>query len=122
MPFIIETRRTSTTWAGGIVPVPAETTRQAVATLEEARGVLSPVLDSLAHDRGAYWPAWTQTFHGLGEETGGTIGPLPDGTIIEVRRVAEVDLRDSFPADSCAAQLAHLADVIDAFNADASAA
>jgi hypothetical protein len=85
MPYIIETHRTSTTWAGGIVPVPAETTRQAVATLEEARGSAGTVVNALPDDVERVRPFYDAIVDL--SESGGTIGPLPDGTIIEVRQV-----------------------------------
>jgi hypothetical protein len=63
---------------------------RAVATLEEARTHLL--------DRYGSW--WTSGAHeSLARDvvtlpgSGGTVGPLPDGTVIEVRRVGLNDLR-----------------------------
>lgn len=80
--------------------------RRAVATLETARQHLL--------DRYGSW--WTSGMHeSLAREivtlpeSGGTVGPLPDGTIIEVERVSLNDLRtgigtfDMSPAEVIAA-------------------
>lgn len=85
MPYIIETRydhepAARRLEAAGYVgeafqlrhSVP---TRTAVATLDEARKVVWGPLD------------WRGTCEHI-SESGGTVGPLPDGTVIEVRQVS----------------------------------
>jgi len=74
-------------------------TRTAVATLEEAREAAAEVAGTaysdewiMAHaNRGTVAPlidaAWDLP------ESGGTVGPLPDGTVIEVRRRSWPDLQ-----------------------------
>jgi hypothetical protein len=89
MPFIITTAmRANRYGANGLVEanVPHETTRIAVATLDEARAtVWAQVFDSRS-----------QTIDGSEvdslPESGGSVGPLPDGTVIEVRPVAAAEL------------------------------
>lgn len=73
-------------------------TRRAVATLDEAREVAWQA----AREHGA--DADTRRAHGgLKQATGGTIGPLPDGTVIEVTavgwwRLGEQSGLPSYPA------------------------
>lgn len=68
--------------------------RLAVATLEEAQqeawGVVSgrPWLNDVST-----YQAAADVAHSLAE-SGGTVGPLPDGTLIEVERVGYFDLAD----------------------------
>ncbi len=115
MPYII----TTTTPGDGMERSPnrfGRTTRRAEPTLDKARAEAADLA----------------TFHGRGDsysideayaqiarlpESGGTVGPLPDGTTITVERVTEADLRSALPDDSWGAQAADLANVIDAFNA-----
>ena len=109
MPYIITTtpRPTHDQLVARIDGVELPDTCTAVATLEEARGVAYPVVH-------AAWPDATNgnsdeqrahrwavvAVHRL-PESGGTIGPLPDGTVIEVRQVDRHDLHDllGWPAD-----------------------
>jgi len=56
--------------------------RTAVATLEEARETIAPTI--LAASPNHVWHL---------AESGGTIGPLPDGTVIEVRQASWFELR-----------------------------
>jgi len=71
MPYIITTHTpTGQTVQEGTVC--AVTTRTAVATLAEVVRVLN--------ETGEPW-----TLNGANGEGGGTIGPLPDGTVIEMR-------------------------------------
>jgi hypothetical protein len=102
MPYVVTTKRLTPDGLG--VTRPNE--RRAVATLEEARqavndadeiGAVEDLLFDLAQtvmrddpqlhwdrDRGLiYLRAWDQ----LIPESGGTVGPLPDGTVIEVEPV-----------------------------------
>jgi hypothetical protein len=57
--------------------IPRRESRRAVATLEEAHEHVSDIID--AHGSGGRAWAW--------HESGGTVGPLPDGTLIEVEAV-----------------------------------
>jgi hypothetical protein len=95
MPYIITTKSR------------VKVTRRAVATLDEAQD-------------GCYWIA---VDHGTTSEgaasiaiphDGGTIGPLPDGTVIEVERVSLAALAGSPVAQYNAR---HTAEIIDAYNA-----
>jgi len=80
MPYVITT---GTPWGRnlGARDKYAVTSRIAVATLDEARHAAWMATDLADTDQGrfrtaiAHFPA-----------DGGTIGPLPDGTVIEVRR------------------------------------
>lgn len=57
--------------------------RRAVATLDEARVAVSEAT--------GFDPGWPRL------ESGGTIGPLPDGTVIEVGRASYMTLWDALP-------------------------
>jgi hypothetical protein len=107
MPYII------TTHARLTQTMPGPTTRIAVATLDEAREAAY----SAVEDRE---PPIMVCFRLAGEchdmsESGGTIGPLPDGTVIEVKpctwsHLAKVVKWDNGPARP-------LAEILAAFNA-----
>jgi len=104
MPYVITTRResgrmTDNGWK-------YDDTRVAVATLEDARL-------RIAEDHANYMPR-LQTATRL-SESGGTIGPLPDGTIIEVKPVSLDALWEM--AGSPDDQAVRTVDVIAAFNA-----
>jgi hypothetical protein len=78
MSYIITTATTAEQWQRGRV-----TTRQAVPTLDAAReATVAIVLDRYP----VRWPRkFTVRAARTLPESGGTIGPLPDGTVIEVR-------------------------------------
>lgn len=85
MPYIITTRDVERPFDF------AARSRQAVATLDEAQDAVAAAMASVedANPVGAgqsspynYALAWDLP------ESGGTIGPLPDGTVIEVERVS----------------------------------
>lgn len=83
MPYII----TAVTPSGWRTPDTFDgvtrTTRRAVATLDEARAIVAQAYED-AH--GHRHPAdLAYAYERIG--SGGTIGPLPDGTVIEVKRV-----------------------------------
>lgn len=72
--------------------------RRAVATLDEAQNIAQEAIDNgppISSKR--EWDAWDALYDNVVvlEEPGGTIGPLPDGTLIEVERVDWVDLSRS---------------------------
>lgn len=90
MPYIITTTasagQSDDVHAGERIP---DDTRRAVATLDEARDYAwkqagwtpdAPDTPGGTHDI-------RRSHGGLKEATGGTIGPLPDGTLITVERV-----------------------------------
>jgi hypothetical protein len=89
MPYVIETRHTHYHPAfGREVPHVEHTT---VATLADSneRNAIDIVTDMLVAKTPAGPPYWSDAvqnqIEALSEKTGGTIGPLPDGTVIEVR-------------------------------------
>lgn len=89
MPYIVTTRRPSTLPHGEHphdygYPMTV-VSRRAVATLEEARGVAMDV--SLDADS----PRCHRDAMGL-PKSGGAVGPLPDGTMIEVEPVEWTEL------------------------------
>lgn len=110
MPYIITTYP-EPTMAPGFVG-----TRRAVATLEEARE--AAYVAARHHDDtddGEYETA----AHRI-DEAGGTVGPLPDGTVIEVTRVAYNWVAGV--AEDGGAELsedASCAEILAAFNAEA---
>jgi hypothetical protein len=89
--------------------VPHEVSRTAVATPDEARDHV--------HSLGATYGQMAHLDCVLDGTSRLPVGPLPDGTVIEVRQVTEADLRNSLPVDSWGAQAASPTDVLAAFNA-----
>jgi hypothetical protein len=111
MPYIITTRAYATSSACPRLPAPR--TRRAVATLGEVQRQVEGYL--IRH--GAEYDKYISRI----PESGGPIGPLPDGTVIEVEQVKdiwelfdalpighELHQREEFPSD---------AEIIDAYNA-----
>ena len=105
MPYIITTTQREITgsegaWRGSVLE--HEVSRTAVATLEDAReaalqgiedayrGQVPHIVDS-AHGLEAFHESDTDAEELL--ESGGTVGPLPDGTVIEVRPASWMDLK-----------------------------
>jgi len=80
MPYIIttHTRKDAIERSVGLAPRPS---RRAVATLEEARDVAEDAV--IGEGRFDNDEAFLAAIVAL-PESGGTIGPLPDGTVIEV--------------------------------------
>lgn len=121
-PYII----TTTTYPPGS-PMPSGQSRRAVATLEEAqRAARHEVSESLLRQ-----PEGVFEYDGCGAwesaeanasvlpESGGTIGPLPDGTVIEVKPATwrEIAPRRESPGILADEQAAWQRQVIDAYNA-----
>jgi hypothetical protein len=80
MPYIVITERPSQPDAGNSAQRNRSVSRRAVATLEEARREAGRAcLGSTSLDLRNVEQARTLP------ESGGTVGPLPDGTVIEVR-------------------------------------
>lgn len=75
MPYIVTTRSPD---LDAIEPY-------AVATLDEALEYVSTTICDLM--AGENFGQYQDEFRAIGE-TGGSVGPLPDGTVIEVRRVS----------------------------------
>jgi len=92
-------------------------TRTAVATLDEARMVGVKALPA-AMTIGGAGPniAATKALYAL-PQAGGTIGPLPDGTVIEVEPVDYQTLTDALRGDYMTNASQSDADVVAAFNA-----
>lgn len=112
MPYIVTTRKPYPYKAANAVPPDATIdTRTAVATLDDARG----------HARVSLGGAlgWQVVEHRTAidelPESGGTIGPLPDGSMIEVRPVDGMTLRGLVQAPA----VWTLDETLAAFNADA---
>jgi hypothetical protein len=85
MPYIIETKTPARDRILGKQWHHVDYT--AVATLDEARSHAGALCD--------HWNADYQPFEREARrlpESGGTIGPLPDGTVIEVRQVSRNEL------------------------------
>ncbi len=113
MPYIIETRDAATGAFRSVDIGPLS--RRAVATLEEARsGARRIVGEHTNHyvDAQGQMIAAAQAL-GL-PESGGIIGPLPDGTVIEVRHVDWPYLRAK--AGRLPVSTHSKEDVIEAFN------
>jgi hypothetical protein len=94
MPYIIETRMAAEPPNQNVAVRAAVLTRTAVATLADTEYAV----DLAIEEHGGSIDEWPDI-----PESGGTVGPLPDGTVIEVRRVkwrditVAVDLRDVLP-------------------------
>ena len=83
MPYVITTITRRPLHPDDTAPTDAESvSRRAVATLEEARDVWDAALTALGDSTGNY----DSTPEDM-PEPGGTVGPLPDGTVIEVEPV-----------------------------------
>jgi hypothetical protein len=85
MPYVVTTKRRCEPAAGtDDWPMLLPVSRQTVATLEEARRIAGRAcLGSTPLNLENIEQARTLP------EPGGTVGPLPDGTVIEVERVAD---------------------------------
>lgn len=58
-------------------------TNRAAGTLDEAKNAIAVIVTDLARDHHAGWQSAFALIVGLPEQ-GGTVGPLPDGTMINV--------------------------------------
>lgn len=94
MPYVITTRRYDDPYAHD--PALLDLSRVAVATLAEARETVGLILDEQDQSR---WPAELNPYAPV-PESGGTVGPLPDGTIIEVTHVKWDELREDLRSRS----------------------
>jgi hypothetical protein len=88
VPFIVTTKRPEPTYPKGeerAVNVLHPVSRRAVATLEDAQAYVSGLVSGMttsADNHGARKTAADQLWSM--PESGGSVGPLPDGTVIEV--------------------------------------
>jgi len=92
MPYTITTWHNEDAVPIPVIPKPKDT-RRAVATLEEARAAVNNALYRIEGEMDD--PRPLAGFYAQADtlpESGGTIGPLPDGTVIEVRRRSWRDL------------------------------
>jgi hypothetical protein len=95
------------------------TSRRAVATLDETQQEVADLVGRLshAHYAGGDWTGRKRTVDRLLDaafylpEQGGTVGPLPDGTVIEVERV------DDSYFDGFRPEMGSLDEAIAAYNA-----
>ena len=112
MPYII-----TTTADDPHVGTPAmervTVTRIAVATLDEARDVVTGIVEEREPFSHKVQETAGSNLSAM-RESGGTVGPLPDGTVIEVRRVNWIDL--GVPLGSAMYPVSE-ADALAAFNA-----
>jgi hypothetical protein len=77
---------TTTTYPAGS-PMPSGRTRIEVATLDEARTAAYAIIreNAIGQSGDAWHRAANQVCTPAWPHVGGTVGPLPDGTMIEVR-------------------------------------
>jgi hypothetical protein len=118
MPYIITTKQVDGAAYDTVVAV----SRRAVATLDEARTWVhrESVPDGLPREmEQECWSYLDSNIARIGDQ-GGTVGPLPDGTVIEVERVSGYALAQRVaplglnPRDSDAAKLVQILDVYNA--------
>lgn len=84
MPYIITVNQP------GYLP---ESSPTAVATIDEAIQHAHDLADpDNAFSEGDDWPAFMQAISNLPAESGGVIGPLPDGYVIDVQHITWVKL------------------------------
>jgi hypothetical protein len=119
MPYVITTKGPSTIPGVGTLREAVES-RRAVATLEEASEACCEIIDAIPgiDDEHRHDPK-LQPAYRL-SECGGTVGPLPDGTVIEVERVSWLTLSSRVPDTDQAAGWLMFNEwdkVLDAFNA-----
>jgi hypothetical protein len=81
MPYVITTRTMVTNAQTG-ASLTATVTRRAVATLDAMRSAVAWTVDSIEGPGDNYRAAYELP------EQGGTIGPLPDGTVVTVEPIA----------------------------------
>ena len=117
MPYVITTKRPEQNEGGrGGVVRPPHFSRRAVATLEEAR---QRIVFALAHgehmSEDARMAGWIGAEKRI-TENGGTVGPLPDGTVIEVERVGYRYLLDGLLVAPGTNERSW-AEILDAYNA-----
>jgi hypothetical protein len=98
VPFIVTTKRPCPACvhgpAGGGEHRPESVSRRAVATLEEVQVLVSDAIyDAGQKTTRDALPAFEIP------ESGGTVGPLPDGTVIEVEPVSKLYLGTAVPHD-----------------------
>jgi hypothetical protein len=115
MPYIVTTKYPIKPLGASGIPFD---TRTAVATLNEARGYVNRSLDGHgSHERGSL-RTFAITACRL-PTRGGTVGPLPDGTVIEVRKAAWAELAENLHADT---NEMTCGEVLDLFNAQGAVA
>jgi hypothetical protein len=96
MPYIITTKQPEPLAPFDRPRDMIETSRTAVATLDEAREDVVATVEIAEDPDGPRLDSLWEHAHGM-DESGGTIGPLPDGTVIEVRQVSRDELADELP-------------------------
>lgn len=107
MPYIVTTRRGNVHHSDPALGV----SRRAVATLEEARHAAAQIAREHSGDTGD--PRLPVLKALAISPLGGTIGPLPDGTVIDVASVTEFDLK----VKALVSPRATVQEACDAFNA-----
>ena len=119
MPYIITTKQPlpdTTDLMAGLEASLQQPKRRAVATLDEARVAL---LQACGSDQEA--KQIVSATAGRARWNGDTVGPLPDGTVIEVERVSPLRLASMYGGSGAEVMAALAADdwapLIDAFNA-----
>jgi len=112
MPYIITTTEPP---VGTEVPCGRVVIRTAVATLEEARkATFHTVTDTPGYATCIGFPTDTAIAESI-LESGGTVGPLPDGTVIEVRPISFGALASRAGFAQFSDERSH-AEIITAFN------
>lgn len=118
MPYIIETTTPEmSSYIEPGQPWPRTVSRRAVATLEEAQREAWTIVADSPTGADHSLMEWRRDAANVPAE-GGTIGPLPDGGVIEVRQVSWTSLRTMSGIDESSVPGSRPdSDIIPAFNA-----
>jgi hypothetical protein len=114
MPYIVTTKRQDQHFA----EVAEYESRRAVATLEEARQAAWRAHPLFGTTNGYAMMKARDEITLAFPDSGGTVGPLPDGTVIEVKPISWDDLRDEIPGPLPRAEgQTRQSAILDAYNA-----
>src|SRR6185295_18290227 len=113
MPYVITTWHNEDAAPMPVIPKPKDT-RTAIATLDEAREAAYYEVDATSPEQPSLVCDEAEQARNL-PDSGGTIGPLPDGTVIEVRPVSWADITDELVNSMDDAPI-EADDIIAAFN------
>jgi hypothetical protein len=95
MPYVVTTKRPRPQ-EGGCGEILAVVSRRAGGTLEEAQAEAHRIVNAQPHRLSD--PLWNNAIEAW-PKSGGTVGPLPDGTVIAVKPTSKKALFDALLVD-----------------------